>query len=142
MDRKNKLTRFLAVSGTVILWLPIFFTILTSSIFFTKTSNFRVDYLMPAELFPLALLGGLLLFWAAAKIRTRHKTIGLLILAMFGFLAAGQGFAVVTGLASGATKAEGWIFTVVIVLIALYTLTLIALGISGVSFIKYIYRKE
>jgi hypothetical protein len=142
VDRKNKLTRFLAVTGTVMIWLPIFFTILTSIIFTTMTSNFRIDYLMPAELFPVALIGGLLLFWAAARIRTRHKTIGFMILSMFAFLAAGQILAVVTGLASGAINREGWIFTVVIVTIALYTLTLIALGINGTSVIKYIYRKD
>lgn len=141
MDSKNKLTRFLAVTGTVMIWLPVFFTVLISTIHFTISNKLRVDYLMPAELFPVALIGGLLLFWAALRIRTQYKMVGLLILAMFSFLAAGQIFAIVTGQASGAVKPEGWFFATAITFIALYTITLIVLGISGVLFIKNIYRK-
>lgn len=142
MDRKTKLTRFLAVTGTVMLWLPIFFTILTSTIFFTRTGFYRIDYLMPAELFPVALIGGLLLFGAAAIIHTRHKKIGILILAMISFLAAGQLTAVTTGLASGAIEPTGWPLILTSSLIALYTLALIALGLTGISFIKNFLPKN
>ena len=142
MDSNNKLTRFLAVTGTVIAWLPILFTIFTSIINVIASYTLRIDYLIPAELFPVALIGGLLLFWAAARIRIMHKTIGILILAMISFLAAGQLTAVITGLASGAIEPTGWPLILTSSLIALYTLALITLGLSGISFIKNIFRNK
>ena len=71
MDRKGALTRLLAVVGTVLVWIPILFTILTSVVGTVSSGMFRFDYLMPAELFPFAFVGALLLLWAAQRARAR-----------------------------------------------------------------------
>ena len=62
MERKNILTKILAVAGTILVWFPILAPILLSSILFLQEQIWRFDYLMPAELFFSFLLGsGLLL---------------------------------------------------------------------------------
>ena len=76
MDNKGVLTKVLAMVGTILVWIPILFTILTSVIGTMSTNVFRFDYLMPAELFPVALVGNLLLLWAAQRARYQRKLIG------------------------------------------------------------------
>ena len=56
MNRKDVLTRLLAVVGTVLVWTPILFAVLTSVAGTISRRMFRFDYLMPAELFPVASL--------------------------------------------------------------------------------------
>ena len=40
--------------------------------FLIRSGMFRMDYLMPAELFLVALIGGALLIWAAPRARKRR----------------------------------------------------------------------
>lgn len=87
------------------------------------------DYLMPAELFPLALAGGLLLLWAALRARTGVGRVAWSLGIAVGAMAGSQVLAVVTGLASGAREAVGWRLVLVIAGLALYIL---ALGVIGV----------
>ncbi|HHY62453.1 MAG TPA: hypothetical protein GYA11_05645, partial [Firmicutes bacterium] len=76
MDRKDVLTRILAILGTVLVWTPILFTVLTSIVGTISSRVFRFDYLMPAELFPIAFVGALLLLWAARRAKSHQKLIG------------------------------------------------------------------
>ncbi len=73
---------------------------------------------MPAELFPAAVAGGALLWWAALRARARQRAIGWGLAAMIGLLFGGQAVAVMTGLASGETEPAGWPWITVIVSIA------------------------
>ncbi len=68
MEDRGVLTKILAVAGTVLVWLPIVFTVLTGIIGTIASRVVRFDYLMPAELFPLALVGGLCCY----GLRTGH----------------------------------------------------------------------
>ncbi len=106
MEKKNTLTNILAISGTVLVWFPILSLILLSVSRLMARRMFRFDYLMPAELFPMALVGGGLLLWATLRARSRWKSIGWGLGIATGFLIGGQALAVATGLASGATDIE------------------------------------
>lgn len=139
MEDRGVLTKILAVAGTVLVWLPIVFTVLTGIIGTIASRVVRFDYLMPAELFPLALVGGLLLLWAAYRARSQMRSIGWSLGAAVIFLFGGQAIAVVTGLASGAREATGWPFVLVLSLIVLYTLAVIKTGIAGVSLVRKLY---
>jgi hypothetical protein len=139
MEDRGVLTKILAVTGTVLVWLPILFTVLTGIIGTIASRVLRFDYLMPAELFPLVLVGGLLLLWAAYRARLQMKHIGWSLGAAVLFLFGGQAIAVVTGLASGAREATGWPFVLVLSLIVLYTLEVIKTGIAGVSLVRKLY---
>ncbi|MCX5971526.1 MAG: hypothetical protein NTV14_08525 [Coprothermobacterota bacterium] len=72
----------------------------------------RLDYLMPAELFPAALVGGGLFILAALRARSRRVLIAWVGVAVV-FLVGSQVLAVATGLASGQTEPTGWLWTLV-----------------------------
>ena len=67
MVNRNTFTKALAIIGTILAWLPIQAPIILSAIRLIQTGQFQFDYLIPAELFPLAMIGGGLLIWAAIR---------------------------------------------------------------------------
>ena len=97
---------------------------------------FRFDYLMPAVLFPMALVGGGLLLWAALRARSRWKIIGWGLGIATGFLIGGQALAVATGLASGATEPIGWPWALVLASIGIYSLALVLIGVGGLLLLR------
>ena len=136
MEKKNVLTKGLAIVGTVLAWFPILATIIISALGFFRRGFLRVDYLMPAELFLFALDGGLLLLWAALRARSRRAIIGGGLGAAVIFLAASMVLASVTGLASGAVEPGGWQMMLVLALIALYSLALVVMGVGGILLVR------
>ncbi|HSQ18022.1 MAG TPA: hypothetical protein VLM83_10005, partial [Anaerolineales bacterium] len=72
MKTTNTLTKVLAISGTLLVWLTVlspFLLWLSFSAWRGSFSTRYFDYLLPAELFLVALVGGLLLVWAALRTR-------------------------------------------------------------------------
>jgi hypothetical protein len=139
MENKGILTKVLTVTGTVLVWTPILFTIATSVIGTIYSRMLRCDYLMPAELFPIALVGALLLLWASQRARSHKKLIGWGLVTAVVFLIGGQALAVISGLASGEVGPTGWAWALVVASIALYSLALIEIGIAGVLLWRKIY---
>ncbi len=139
MNRRSALTRTLAIIGTILVWLPIAFMVLTSVIGSAQSGIFRMDYLLPAELFPLILIGGGLLFWAAWRARSRKRIIGWGIAVAAGSIVLGQALAVVTGLASGATEPTGWQWGLVLAAIAVFIGAVIAIGVGGILLTRDLY---
>ena len=142
MNRKDVLTRLLAVVGTVLVWIPILFTVLTSVVGTISRRMFRFDYLMPAELFPIAFVGALLLVWAALRARSHQQLIGWGLGGAVVFLGGGQLYAVASGLASGAIEPTGWPWALVIASIALYSLALIEMGIAGILLVRTVHLPQ
>ena len=140
MEKKNILTKVLAITGTVLVWFPILAPIILTTILLIVERIFRFDYLMPAELFPFALVGSGLLLWAALRAHSRTKLIGwglgIAILMLFG----GQGVAVLTGLASGEIEPIGWIWWLVLASLAIYSLALIFVGAGGALLLRDLFR--
>ena len=139
MENKGVLTKVLAIAGTVLAWIPILFTILTSIIGTISYRAFRLDYLMPAELFPAALIGGLLLIWASHRARSQRKLIGWGFGAAAVFLISGQIIAVISGLASGSIEPTGWVWELVVASIVLYSLALIEICIAGILLVRKLF---
>lgn len=111
MNNRGGFTKGLATAGTVLVFIPLLAPLFFGMIRLAQVGIFQVDYLMPAELFPLVLIGAGLLIWAAARARLRLKWIGWSLAAAVGLLVLSQAAAVVTGLADGRTEAVGlpWI---------------------------------
>ncbi len=133
---KGVFTRILAVAGTVLSWFPIAAPILLTLARLGMDGRFRFDYLIPAELFPSALVGGLLLLWAAIRSRSHLKLIGWSFGSAIFLLIGSQVLAVLTGLASGAIEARGWVFVVVLAGIIAYVLGVVAMGVGGVLLLR------
>jgi len=131
MEKKDAFTKTLAVAGTVLAWFPILAPVLLSVVVILQARIFRFDYLMPAELFPAALVGGGALLWAALRARSRRRLIAWSLGLAVALLAGSQGLAVLTGLASGEAEPAGWRLVVVVAPLAGYGLALIAMGVGG-----------
>ncbi len=136
MDDKSIFTKSLALVGTIIVWIPILFTVITSVIGTIYSRRLLFDFLMPAELFLIALVGALLLLCAARRARYYQKLIGWGLVAAIVFLVGSQGIAIVTGLASGTIEPAGWPWAVVITSIALYSFAIIEICIAGILLVR------
>jgi hypothetical protein len=140
MEKKNGFTKALAIVGTVLAWLPILAPVVFSAIALGVEGIFRLDYLMPAELFPVGLAGAVLLLWAGWRARTQWKLIGLGLGIAIIMLVGGQALAVVTGLASGAIEPTGWQWALVLASLGIFTLGLIVVGVGGILLLRDLFR--
>lgn len=142
MDQKNILTKALAIGGTVLVWLPIVAPILLSAILLIVERRFRLDYLMPMELFVFVLAGSGLLLWATLRAHARLKLvaggIGLAIFMFFGV----QAFAVFTGMASGETEPVSWMWGIVIASLVLYMLGITLVGTGGALLLRDLFKRR
>lgn len=136
MQNRGLLTRILAAAGALLVWLPLLAPLLFGVARAAGGRTFLVDYLMPAELFPVALLGGALLLWAALRARSRRAPIGWGLVLAVVLLVGSQTIAVATGLASGATEPTGWSWALVLASLAGYVLALLAVGIAGLLLVR------
>lgn len=141
MNRRSVLAQGLAIAGAVLTWFPIIAPVVLSVVRFAQTGRWMIDYLMPAELLPVALLGGVLLFWAAILAHSHRARIGWSLGAAVGLLILSMGLAVVTGLASGAAEASGWRLALVAGLLGGYIVALVVLGVSGVSLVRAVMKR-
>jgi hypothetical protein len=140
MEKKGVLTKILAITGTVLVWLPLLAPVLFSAARIIQGRIFRFDYLMPAELFPVALAGGGLLIWGALRARAQRRLIGWGLGIAAGLLVGGQALAVVTGLASGETEPAGWQWALVLTSIGVYALALVGTGVGGILLLRDLFK--
>ena len=140
MEKKDVFTKILAILGTVLIWFPVLAPFILGVGSLIRDGMFRFDYLMPAELFPFALLGGILLVWASTRARAYRKLInwGLVIAVILLF--GGQALAVVTGLASGETEPTPLLITLVLVPILIYALLLAVVGVGGILLVRDVFK--
>ncbi len=142
MGKNDALTKILAIVGTGLVWLPILAPILFSLIRFMEMGGFMFDYLMPAEGFPLVLVGGGLLIWAAIRAKSHVRWMAWMLGIAVVLLIGGQALAVVTGLASGEIEPTGWQWFLVLATLAGYTFAVIGMGIGGIRLINYLFLKQ
>lgn len=136
MNNRGGFTKGLAAAGTVLVFLPLLAPLFFGIIRLVQAGIFQVDYLMPAELLPLVLIGGGLLIWAAARARLRLKWVVWSLSAAIGLLVLCQVAAVLTGLADGRTEAAGLPWMLVLGLLIGY---IVAVGFlcAGGSLLLY-----
>ncbi len=140
MAKADLLTKTLTIVGALLVWFPILAPVLLGLALFLRAGVFRFDYLLPAELFPSALLGGLLLIWASFRAYSRRALIGWSLGAAIALFAGSQALAVVTGLASGAAEPTGWRWLLVVAALVIYVLAVVLLGISGLLLLGDLVR--
>ena len=141
MGKRDLLTKLLAWIGTLVIWLVLLTPVFFSAMRYIQSSRFRFDWLMPAEFAPAALIGGLLLFWAALRAKSQSRPIAWGLLIAIVMLTAGQAYAVYSGLASGETEATGLPWLIVVVSLGLYVLGLLITGWSGLRLLTNLNKK-
>lgn len=142
MEKNGKFLKILTVVGTVLVWIPLVVPILLSIPVTVSTGTLRFDYLMPAELSPFSLFGGLMLAVAAFLARSYRKPILWSLLISVVALVGGQIYAVVSGLASGSIAAEGLPWAVVLTSLAVYVAALLVLGLAALRFTRSMFRQH
>jgi hypothetical protein len=142
MGNRDTLTKILTIAGTALVWFPLLMPVMLSMALFISERVFRFDYLIPAELFPVALIGGCLLVWAALRARMWRRLIGWGLGIAVTMLLAGQALAVVTGLASGEIEPAGLWWALVVASLVLYSLSIAAIGIGGVLLFHEVFRSS
>jgi len=140
MGNTGVLTKALAVGGTLLVWLPLVATIMFAVAGSLRDRALRVDYLMPAELSPIAFAGGGLLLWAALRARSRRALVGGGLSLALGLLVGGQALAVATGLASGEAEPVGWPWVLVITSLVAHTLAVVGVGTAGALLVRDAFR--
>ena len=139
MANKGGLTKILAIVGTVLVWFPILAPIPLTAILFIQEGMFRFDYLMPAELFLVAMAGGALLLWASMRARSQLGLIRWGIALAAVMIVGGQAIASLTGLASGEIEPTGWPWALVTASLASYCLALVAVGVGGILLLRDLF---
>jgi MFS family permease len=140
-EKRGVFTKILVVAGTILVWIPLLAPVLFSTGAFIRSGMFRFDYLMPAELFMFALVGGILLLWAALRARRRRGLIVGAFAAAIVLPVLGSAIASLTGLASGETEPGGWQWALVLAALAAYCLALVAVGVGGILLLYDLFRK-
>lgn len=140
MQRTDAFTRVLAVIGTVLVWLPIIAPLVLAVTFAVTQGRWLLDYLMPAELGVLVLLGSGLLIIAAVRAHQSAKPLVLALVAAVGLLVGSQAVAVVTGLADGRIAPAGWQWALVLTLYAGYALMVILIDVLGVRLTRRVLQ--
>lgn len=132
MKHVDWLSKSLAIIGTVLVAAPIAFMVLTgiASPFLTG-GRFLVDWLIPAELFPLVGVGSAMLLAASLRSHVRRALVlwgvGVMLVALVGGAVLSQ----VTGLASGEIEPAGWPWALVTGAIALYVAMVVEMIVAG-----------
>lgn len=142
MEKRGIFTKILAILGTILVWFPIQAPLLLAAVRIVQTGFAQMDYLMPAELFPVALVGGGLLIWAARRARAQQKIIGWSFTIAAGALLLGTLLKEVTGLASDETELEGFQWAVLIAPLAVYAMGLVFTGVGGVLLLIELFRRS
>jgi hypothetical protein len=140
MKTKDVLTLCLAVAGTFLVWFPVLFPVILTIIHFAETQQFLFDFLMPAELFPMILIGGILLLWAAMRAKQRRGFLSTSFGVAIALPILGSLLATVTGLASGDTPEGGWESALVTAIFIAYFLAVIVLGVGGILLISDLFK--
>lgn len=142
MRNTGAMTKLLAIAGTVLVWAPFAFLAWTSISRSIALGRVRFDYLMIAELFPIAAVGALLLLGAAWIARDRRGPIGWGLFTAVVGIAGGSGIAVLSGLASGETNPTDspvwWALTLALI-VGVTTIALIEVGVEGIALIRDLY---
>jgi hypothetical protein len=141
MPKLNLLTKILAIAGSVFIWFPILAPLVFAFVSLFSDGKFRFDYLMPAELFPFALLGGCMLYWAALRAKAYQRLIGWGMTSTIIFLIVSQAVAVTTGLASGKVSDNGWQMILVMAIFVFFLISLLATAIGGLTLLRKIFKK-
>jgi hypothetical protein len=140
--KKSALSKIFAVSGAILLWAPILFMFLTAIISSIARKTVLFDFLILAELFPVIVLGLVLLVLASLLSRIFRKWFIWGSIVALVSLVFGQILAVSSGLASGDIPASGGIFITVNGTMILFNIIVIALAILAIVLLRRIYRKK
>lgn len=132
-------TKTLATFGAILVWFPLVATVVSMGR--DEVGNVRIDWLMPAELFPVAMVGAGLLLWAALRAHARRGLVAWGIGVMLAAIVAGMALTMLSGLASGAVQPENAPLArgAALAMIGLYAAAMLEIGVAGVLLVSDLF---
>lgn len=134
--------KILAIGGEILTGLPILFPLAVSFPTLFRSGRVNFDYLFPAEMFPIVLLGGIMLLVSTILVRTHIKWIAWTFGAVVLTLAALMIVPIVTGLDNSIEQPAGNLMLILQGIVALHWLAIIALVIGGIILIVALFKKK
>ena len=130
MESGRRLTRGLAIAGSVMMWMA-FVTVLVAAVGFVPHDVTWLAFLAVGamDLSPLVLIGGFVAMLAAVRVRSHRVPIGCGLAAVFASLAVGL-------IWSPTIPATGWPPTFAMALIIFYWFGAVAAGLASVSLVR------
>jgi len=137
--KTNKLTKGLAIAGTILVLLPVALPLVFGLIHLAGAGEFLFDWLMPAELGPVVALGAALLIWAALRAKMYRWLIILSIGIGLLLLVIGLTYAQTSGLAQSPEGTMPKAEAVVTALVMLFDLGVLLTGVGGVLLLRKLF---
>lgn len=138
---RNTAARALAITGATFVGLPLAAPIVLAAIALVATGAPRLDYLMPGELFLVALAGGALLLVAALLARRRRLPVVILTVLAAVLIVAVSLAAGLTGIGTGEVPATGAPFGIILGIYGLYVADVVALFVVGVLLCRDLFAR-
>jgi hypothetical protein len=95
-----------------------------------------IDYLMPFEVYPVAVVGFILVLLASLRARLRRGAVGISIGVMLGGVVLGAVAAQLTGIANSVETLEAWRYAVVIGFGAISLIGQLTLAVIGILLVR------
>jgi hypothetical protein len=141
MEKRDTLARILAILGTVLVVLPLLAPFVFSLRWIGSPVGWRLDYLMPFEVYPVTLVGAALLLWASLRAHALRGAVSIAIGVMLGSLALGAIAAQVTGIAQSIERLETWRYVLTGGLFGTSLLAQAALVVVGCLLVRALLAK-
>lgn len=132
--------KILAIGGVILVALPVLFPVIISFPNLIRSGHFNFDYLFPAEMFPIVLLGGILILVAAILARMHLKLIAWGFGAVVVTLAALMIVPIATGLNKSIEQPTGNLMLILQGIVALHWLAIFALLIGGIILVVALFK--
>ncbi|MEN6590865.1 MAG: hypothetical protein ABFC76_05995 [Fervidobacterium sp.] len=146
MQKHNsKILPIILIIGVILLWGPVVFSILTTVVhFFISSFRFVFDFLIPLEVFPIIVLGELLISNYCAKKGLPSKFLFFLTISTVASYFLINIVATVSGLSSGTNGISDvpYAFAGIILLVVLYWVSFVWIGVKGAKQVHNLFAKN
>ena len=142
MKPKDTPGRILAEIGTILVWLPVAASLISTILLLIQSGVFQIDYLLPVETAPCALVGSLLIWWAALRAKFNQKAVGVGMAGVTVFLVGTPIIAIVNSPASSGSLFSPLQSSSVVAGLVGFDLALIWIGIAGIQLTQELIRRN
>lgn len=131
MGKHDALAKSLAIIGTALVILPLLAPFILGLAAMGTLGGFRLDYLMPFEIYPVTLVGVGLLVWASFQAHARKAAVGIAVAGMIGGIILASISAQATGIANSVERLEMWKYVLTSALAAISLASQLGLAVIG-----------
>jgi len=142
VSKNNKFKIIFLILGCILLWFPFTLPLIFAFFSLVQNGHFLFDFLIPLEIFPVVLIGALLITatFLISKIHMKiiiSSLIGVICSLLFVLI-----YSQISGLASGETGILSLSGSLIVLSIIIYYFSAITIGIMGLLHLKRILKNN